>query len=115
MSERFEQSEAGRREPESRGYNGWRNYPTWAVFTWLSNDEDTYRRASAVAHAAGGPYRAADDLRSEIVDGNPLAEDTSLYADALGWALQVVDWEAVARAFGPEEWEDDETSAGDGN
>ena len=25
------------REPE--GYNGWRNYPTWAVNLWLSNDE----------------------------------------------------------------------------
>ncbi len=113
MSERFNQSDPGQREPESGGYNGWRNYPTWAVFTWLSNDEDSYRNARTVAHVAGGPYRAADDLRAAVIDGNPLAEDASLYADALGWALQVVDWEAVARAFGPEEWEDDETSPSD--
>lgn len=27
-----------------------------------------------------------------------------MYADILGWALQIVDWDTVARALGPEEW-----------
>lgn len=111
MNERIEQSGAAPTAPESRGYNGWLNYPTWAVFTWLTNDEASYHRARAIAHTAGGPYRAADDLRTDVVDGDPLAGEASVYADALGWALQVVDWEAVARALGPEEWEQDDTTS----
>lgn len=96
--------------PQDRSYNGWANYPTWAVYTWLSNDENCYYRARAIAYGSAGPDRAANELRDDTREASPLAEESGLYVDLLGWAIQIVDWEAVARAFGPEEWEDKNAS-----
>ena len=28
-----------------------------------------------------------------------------MYTDILSWALQIVDWDTVARALGPDEWD----------
>lgn len=111
MTERHIPDDPSRGDDESRGYNGWKNYPTWAVYTWLSNEEFSYYRAQAIVNRVDEPARAADDLRDDVRDTSPLAEDSSLYADILGWALQTVDWEAVARGLGPEEWEDDDSAS----
>lgn len=115
MTERHTPGDSSRGDAESRAYNGWKNYPTWAVYTWLSNEEYSYYRAQGIVNRADEPYRAADDLRDDVNDTSPLAEDSSLYADLLGWALQTVDWEAVARALGPEEWDEDEAMPQPGN
>ncbi len=83
-----------------QGYNGWANYPTWAVNLWLGNDEALYRLATEKVVAAGlerGPV--ADALKSWVRD--VLAPDlgATFAADLLGYALDLVDWYEIADAW----------------
>jgi hypothetical protein len=87
---------------EDTTYNGWSNYPTWAVNLWLSNDEGLYREAlEVVARNAGTRQRVevADYFKSWIVD--ELAPDlgASFAADLLGYALDLVDWFEIADSW----------------
>lgn len=86
-------------------YNGWKNYPTWAVNLWLSNDEGLYNEArelTAVCVERGDDLirvRVADVLRDWVRDD--LAPDlgASFAADLLGYALDQVDWFEIADAW----------------
>lgn len=99
-------------------YNGWKNYPTWCVNLWLSNDEGLYSEALAVTRNALAPDATPED--SEPYDENPsapsrvivadrlrdwvrddLAPDlgASFAADLLGYALDQVDWYEIADAW----------------
>ena len=91
---------------EDQTYNGWKNYPTWAVNLWLSNDEGLYDHATAVVRDAfdnaeedRGRLDAADHLRYWVRED--LAPDlgASFAADLLGYALDLVDWFEIADAF----------------
>ena len=79
-------------------YNGWKNYPTWAVYTWLSNDPGSEEFATETVKGHRSLGAAADALRDAIIEYSPL-QDASMYSDILGWALDSVDWRAVAEAF----------------
>jgi hypothetical protein len=94
-------------------YNGWKNYETWAVHLWLSNDQgsDVMARelvAEAVRLDPDYPRTAAADaLRcwTEEVFIDPVTESEGvcgLAVDLLRGALSDVDWLEVAAAFGPE-------------
>jgi len=85
-------------------YNGYANYPTWAVHLWLANTEDTYYEARDLLADAGEPQQGAQDLKAWIEGQNPI-EVPSMFAELMAWALQAVDWDEVARALGPQEWE----------
>ncbi len=93
-------------------YNGWKNYPTWAVNLWLSNDEPLYRETlDRVEHSIdiwrrddrtideSPRYEAADMLRDWVTD--ELAPDlgASFAADLLGYALGEVDWHEIADSW----------------
>ena len=98
-------------------YNGWKNYETWCVHHWLSNDEDTYRhwRAEARRHRREATsclqvkdgtwsveqairFNLADELRQEVEhDGG--CSFSSLYTDLIQAALSVVEWVEIADAF----------------
>lgn len=95
-------------------YNGWKNYPTWCVNLWLSNDEPLYREALERAGAVCAEtesrsehwsleeshrFGVADDFKGWVVDD--LAPDlgASFGSDLLGWALDHVDWEEIANAW----------------
>jgi|SRR5579859_4299671 len=95
-----------------QGYNGWSNYPTWAVNLWLSNDEGLYNATrelvSDVAEHYAGPYFERKDVpRHEIADAlktwvrDELAPDlgATFAADLLGYALDGVDWYEIAEAW----------------
>lgn len=91
-------------------YNGWKNYPTWAVNLWLSNDEGLYHATlELVADTAEGVeatpystveeytrYLVADSLKCWVCDD--LAPDlgATFSADLLGYALDCVDWNEIA-------------------
>lgn len=100
-------------------YNGWKNYETWCVHLWLSNDAYTDTTAREIVAAAWtnaadevaadreaivAPHAdAADALRDWLRDEeNPLSETANLYTDLLGHALARVDWYELAEAFQPD-------------
>jgi hypothetical protein len=84
-------------------YNGWKNYPTWAVNLWLSHDEGLYNEAQDKARFASrqaDPQNGlASSLRYWVVD--ELAPDlgASFAADLLGYAFGEVDWYEIADAW----------------
>lgn len=95
-------------------YNGWKNYPTWNVNLWLSNEEPLYREAIERTRAIldgehptsdvwsveeSRRFGVADALKDWVTD--ELAPDlgASFPADLLGWALDHVDWNEIADAW----------------
>ena len=96
------------------GYQGWKNYETWAVNLWLQNDEGTYqywlgsasdaweqaeadRTFSRMENAREALYM---QLRNELLEAADEAVDSgTLWADLLGAALGDVEWLEIADAF----------------
>jgi hypothetical protein len=107
---------------EDQTYNGWKNYPTWNVNLWLSNDEGLYRATldsiagareyfeDSVEKESGREFRGflADWLRDWINDDlltEGLAPQAASYSpasmvdDLTQWALGQVDWYEIADAW----------------
>ena len=92
------------------GYNGWANYPTWAVTTWLGSEESSHValeqavRAwdSRTAREGGTLSELADTLR-DLVQSRSAAEaardDATLASDLLGFALSSVYWLELAQVY----------------
>lgn len=81
-------------------FNGWKNRPTWAVFTWLSNVESWYEGARKYSDRDVHTFAeyCLDMLRKDPVaveDINPSGSagrfDTHL--------RQIIDWESIQNAF----------------
>ena len=104
--------------PESSTYNGWKNYETWCVNLWLTNDATTYNTCRDVAEASRNHaskceqvgckvwtlkqatrFTLADRLRSFVEEASPLAATATLYSDLLNAASSEVDWHENADAF----------------
>lgn len=86
------------------GYNGWRNYPTWAVNLWLNNDQGSQDWALDITRAAldnDGAHKRYD-VSSELkyaVREMTENDSATLASDLLGYALDCVDWYEIADAF----------------
>lgn len=92
----------------SGSYNGWSNYPTWAVNLWLANDEGlsnaTRTLVSETLDEVGDEH---DRARGSVADAlkrwvrDDLAPDlgATFAADLLGYALDEVDWYELAQAW----------------
>jgi len=96
-------------------YNGWTNYPTWAVNLWLSNDQSTY---SEVLELVKQPvdllgsesglvyidedrrqgYAAAERIQNLVHDYVDYGGG-SLATDLLGYSLGLVDWREIATSW----------------
>lgn len=91
---------------DEQGYNGWKNYETWAVNLHLSNDQDVYNAILEVTRESNeGEYprvRVADAIKEWIEDWfEPTFEDSvslaaNLMHDLIGGALSSVDWIEIA-------------------
>lgn len=87
-------------------YNGWKNYPTWAVNLWLSNDEGLYRQTVGMVAGIKSSFPAemvrvetADAIRDYVKDDLTPDLGASFAADLLGYALDTVDWFEIADAW----------------
>jgi hypothetical protein len=97
------------------GYNGWKNYETWCVNLWLTNDQesaDYWHNLAKACHetswqvdavkrgiwteAEGARFALADELKDQVTDASPLADDATMWHDLLGAALCEVDWAEIA-------------------
>ena len=78
-------------------YNGWKNYETWNVNLWLTNDEGTYYYCMELAEEADDIYELSKQLEEFVDENNPLT--SGMYADLLGGALSAVDYYEIAEHF----------------
>lgn len=81
---------------DEQGYNGWKNYPTWCVNLWLSNDEGLYNQTLELMAAYEPMHERVSALKAWVTD--ELAPDlgASFAADLLGYALGEIDWYEIA-------------------
>jgi len=56
-------------------YNGWRDYFTWAVHLWLSNDEIIFKTALSVIRRSRDPEKA---LKEYVESNESLRRDCLL-------------------------------------
>lgn len=88
-------------------YQGWSNYPTWAVNLWLESAEAD--ATTRVVQAADNDVAAA--LKRWVTDNQVAAsydksslvaadyDKTMMLSDLVGYALSEVDWEEIAAAW----------------
>jgi len=87
-------------------YNGWRNYPTWAIALWIDNEYGSYKYYQERAMELRDEYdsdedtvriRLADELKdtyeSESCD---LISETGVFSDLMSYVLSHVDWDEIA-------------------
>jgi hypothetical protein len=84
---------------KDKNYNGWTNYETWAVALWIDNDYSNYEHRKELAKTFKDCHQYANALHEWIESQNPLAQDTSMFADLLSAALGEVDWLEIAENF----------------
>jgi hypothetical protein len=101
-------------------YNGWSNYPTWAVNLWLSNDRGLYEATAELVEitARAGAHHdnigsgiwteeqailftVEDALKAWVSDDLVPAEydKATMLADLIGYALGEVNWSEIATAW----------------
>ena len=100
-----------------QGYNGWKNYETWAVALWIDNDQGTYNWSRYLAeevrdHRPQARARVGEDQERERDATGQLAEnlkdwmeesmpdlEASLWSDLLSAAFSEVDWYEIAENY----------------
>jgi hypothetical protein len=81
------------------GYNGYSNRQTWTVSLWLDNDNSTYSMLLDWAKEMESQGELADRVKDYIEEGNPLADEASLYSDLLNHAIAMTDWFEVVDRY----------------
>ena len=85
------------------GYNGWRNYTTWAVHTWLSADDEHLATVREISAGRVPAERLSEWVEEHVWEGllgvNENDVPECLGADLLAWALGQVDWQELVAAF----------------
>ena len=92
---------------ETKTYNGWKNYETWAVKLWMDNDSGSYdywqeRTQELIDRDPddkdGAIYDLSKAIESETKENAPELGAT-VYADLFNAALSEVDWYEIAESL----------------
>jgi len=83
-------------------YNGWKNYETWCVALWLSNEPGTYYTIQDYVEFYKNEKhleaKLARFIQSYVEDAMPEIAP-SMYLDLLGYALEQVDYFEIADSY----------------
>ena len=72
---------------------GWKNYTTWCVNEWLTQEESDYDTLMSLVNDPDlDRHQKASNLKATVEEMNPLVDVPSLWGDLLVAALQDVDW-----------------------
>ena len=88
---------------DNEKHNGWKNYETWAVWSWLGNDEGLHERFMAIAQNPDSLYERTSQVEEWLrLDRNAEEHDIELsgslvgmYTDLVCSALDNVDWRSL--------------------
>jgi hypothetical protein len=82
-------------------YNGWKNYETWLVNLWITNEESSYEYYRELVRKAKSDGEAAKALKDSVEEGCDefVGNRGNLYTDLLNGALSSVDWFEVVKAL----------------
>jgi hypothetical protein len=93
-------------------YNGWANYPTWAVFLWISNEEALWNDALDIVRNSDPTAWDAEQRVGDWIVDELMPHVGGMAGDILTWAIAQVDWgeiyNAIAEALPDVEEDDDE-------
>ena len=88
--------------PVDTTYQGWRNYETWAVNLWLTNDQANYMRLREIlecwADNLADNQVVAAEIAAWVGEENPLYDDPSMFSDILAHALAQVDYLEIVKS-----------------
>jgi hypothetical protein len=98
---------------DEQGYNGWKNYETWAMALWIDNDQGsyTYSREIVATEVEEGPEgldlrttagRVADmlkDWQEECMYQWEPGFESTVFTDLLHAAFGEVDWYEIAQNY----------------
>ena len=91
-------------------YNGWSNYATWLIDTWLSNDEGTSNYVNELAEDAiknaeadedttkkqDAIYKLSGMIKDMVEEANPLADTATMYSDMVQYMIDSADYYEIA-------------------
>ena len=102
-------------DQHDQSYDGCANYESWCMTRWLANDEEMSRQCRELAAIAcdaalesslvfdgiwttaeASRNLLADALREFVGEFNPVADQSSVFADLMDAALDKVDWHELA-------------------
>ena len=81
-------------------YNGWPNQETWAAYSWIGANEESYNEARAAVERAKSWGDAIDAIQNIIAGSNPLIDQASIYGDLMNVALGRIDYARIIKSCG---------------
>lgn len=101
---------------DEQGYNGWKNYETWAVALWIDNDQGSYSESRSIVQDIAvnhvplydeGPASEIADALKEWQEYQMPELEASVWSDLLNAAFSEVDWYEIAENYLSEMTNDD--------
>lgn len=75
---------------DKQKYNGWKNYETFAIYTWLTNEESTYNTVKQL--------KTVEDFK-QWLEESLTTETANLKNDLITFAIDNADLEAIFEAI----------------